>query len=283
MRKDLEPSVGDLLKYVAGEIKAAAAGEMSPTIPPQQRRQQALVRMLRSGDEPVQWIAIKELGQIGDAEVAGELMPFMTSPNDDLRSAARDALAQIENRTGVGERVPLPPAPLPPTPVVAPRSKPGMGAPRARAEMPVAVETEVDRRARRYGTTPSDDESSQSTFTPLTSVARGQAKPGTGAPRVRLEMPASVETEREVRARRSDSTLSQDRRAQEFGRPGAEALAPEERRTAGDDLLPMLINRERTALPMRAEAAPTSASIPPPAALSDDVPPIPAAADLPPA
>ncbi|MEN6301092.1 MAG: HEAT repeat domain-containing protein, partial [Armatimonadia bacterium] len=141
MPKDLEPGIGDLLKFVAGEIKAAAEGQMSPSLPLSQRRQQSLLRMLKSGDEPVQWIAIKELGQIGGPEAAGELMPFMTSPNEDLRAAARDSLAQIEKRAGMAQQQVTPPpppppptttTPLPPTPVVRPRARPGTGAPRVR-------------------------------------------------------------------------------------------------------------------------------------------------------
>ncbi|MEN6644389.1 MAG: HEAT repeat domain-containing protein [Armatimonadia bacterium] len=285
MPKDLEPGIGDLLKFVAGEIKAAAEGQMSPSLPLSQRRQQSLLRMLKSGDEPVQWIAIKELGQIGGPEAAGELMPFMTSPNEDLRAAARDSLAQIEKRAGMAQQqAPTPPPPLPGTPVVRPRAKPGTGAPRVRLEMPAPVETEVELRGRTGGTTPSEEPpSSPSPVAPVSP----QAKPGTGAPRVRLEMPAAVETEQEVRARRSDSTQSQERRAQEVRPPGAAPVAAppsaqEEQRTAGDRLLPMLINREQSMLPPMAEASQTSAGIPPMAEMETSAPAIPDMAEMPP-
>jgi len=242
MRKDLEPGIGDLLKFVAGEIKAAAEGQMSPSLSPQQRRQMSLLRMLKSGDEPVQWIAIKELGQIGSAEMAGELMPFMTSPNEDLRAAARDALAQIEKRAGMSQQQVTPPPPPPPPPTAP---------------------------------------------LPPTPMVRPRARPGTGAPRVRAEMPAAVETEREVRARRSDSTKSQERRAQEVQPSGAAPVvappaAPEEQRTAGDKLLPLLIGREQSMLPPMAEASQTLASVPGMAEMETSMPTIPDVAELPP-
>lgn len=240
MRKDLEPGIGDLLKFVAGEIKAAAEGQMSPSLSPQQRRQMSLLRMLKSGDEPVQWIAIKELGQIGGPETAGELVPFMTSPNEDLRAAARDALAQVEKRAGMSQQQIAPPSPLQPAPPL-----------------------------------------------PGTPVVRPRARPGTGAPRVRAEMPTAVETEREVRARRSDATQSQERRAQELPPPGAAPVvapppAPEEPRTAGDKLLPMLIGREQSMLPPMAEASQTLAGVPGMAEMETSMPVMPDKAELPP-
>jgi hypothetical protein len=81
-----------------------------------------LLRMLQSDQQPVQWIAMKELGQIGDEAAAEAMMPFATHPNKDLSDTARTAIRQIQERV---LRSPVAVAPPPPPPPPPPPIRPG--------------------------------------------------------------------------------------------------------------------------------------------------------------
>ncbi|MGE5532590.1 MAG: HEAT repeat domain-containing protein [Bacteroidota bacterium] len=87
---------------------------------PRERRQEALLRMLQSDQQPVQWIAMKELGQIGDEAAAEAMMPFATHPNKDLSDTARTAIRQIQERELRSPVAAAPPPPPPPPPPVRP-------------------------------------------------------------------------------------------------------------------------------------------------------------------
>lgn len=111
----------DVVNMVRDELQGY--GRQPAGLTPQQRRQQALLRMLQVGDDPIKWIAVKELAQVGDLEAAAALMPLTTSPNADLARAAKDAYQAIQQRHGAA-RQSVPPPPPPVGPRVAPPPPP---------------------------------------------------------------------------------------------------------------------------------------------------------------
>ncbi|MHB8995433.1 MAG: HEAT repeat domain-containing protein [Armatimonadota bacterium] len=91
----------ELLRAVFGIVRDELQGGSSAlggVSGPHAKRQQALLRMLQSDQPPVQWVAMKELGQIGDMAAAEAMMPFTTHPNRDLSDTARTAVRQIQER-----------------------------------------------------------------------------------------------------------------------------------------------------------------------------------------
>lgn len=115
MDSDRQSVRRELTRALKDAFLGASMGDYSMSA--QQRRQQALVRMLETNQAPVQWVAIKELGEIGDLAAADAIMPFTISPNPDLQQAAKKAYRQIQDREGAASRAgaPLPPPPVVPT------------------------------------------------------------------------------------------------------------------------------------------------------------------------
>jgi hypothetical protein len=109
----------ELLSAVFGIVRDELQGGSSAlggVSGPREKRQQALLRMLQSDQPPVQWVAMKELGQIGDMAAAEAMMPFTTHPNRDISETARTAVRQIQERE-LHSPVAAPPPPPPPPPV----------------------------------------------------------------------------------------------------------------------------------------------------------------------
>lgn len=104
-----QPTGREMVQILKDAFVDASMSNQSTT--PQQRRQQALLRMLQTGDAPVQWVAIKELGQIGDLAAADAIMPFTSSPNRELEGAAKAAYRQIQDREVTALRPTAPPPP----------------------------------------------------------------------------------------------------------------------------------------------------------------------------
>lgn len=91
----------EILRAVFGIVRDELQGgsrALGGVSGPHAKRQQALLRMLQSDQPPVQWVAMKELGQIGDLAAAEAMMPFTTHPNRDLSDTARMAVRQIQER-----------------------------------------------------------------------------------------------------------------------------------------------------------------------------------------
>jgi hypothetical protein len=65
-------------------------------------RQAELVRLLEGGNEPTQWIALKELAKVGDKAAAGVIYNYTLSKSPDLAAAARIAYRQIQERMSLG-------------------------------------------------------------------------------------------------------------------------------------------------------------------------------------
>lgn len=118
----MDPNKQELLRQVVSLVRDDLQGGGLPpsgAVTQQQRRQQALVKMLQTGDDPIKWIAAKELGQIGDLQAAQALEPLTLSANRDVSVGARDAIRRIVERQTrsapppppVGPRAALPPPP----------------------------------------------------------------------------------------------------------------------------------------------------------------------------
>jgi len=72
-------------------------------------RQVELLRLLDGGNEPAQWIALKELSKMGDKAAADRIFRYADSPSPDLRTAAQAAYRQIQEREAAVGGAPLPP------------------------------------------------------------------------------------------------------------------------------------------------------------------------------
>jgi hypothetical protein len=139
MDNDRQSVRREITRVLKDAFLGASMGDYSMSA--QQRRQQALMRMLETNQAPVQWVAIKELGEIGDLAAADAIMPFTISPNPDLQQAAKKAYRQIQDREGAASRAAAPPVvptrkaaggamappPPPPSPPSAPLVEAHMG------------------------------------------------------------------------------------------------------------------------------------------------------------
>lgn len=145
MDNDRQSAGREMVQILKDAFLGAAMGDYTMTA--QQRRQEALLRMLLTNQEPVQWVAIKELGQIGDLAAADAVMPFTTSPNRDLQDAARTAYRQIQEREGARAQAATPPPPPPPTRKAAappaPPPAPAVAAPKPQPKVPAAPVVEA--------------------------------------------------------------------------------------------------------------------------------------------
>lgn len=81
----------------------------TPPPPPEEqarlKRQTELLNILGGANEPTQWIAIKELAKIGDADAAAQVFPFLHSENREVAEAARLAYRQMKERELLGAAV----------------------------------------------------------------------------------------------------------------------------------------------------------------------------------
>lgn len=92
---------------------------INPAAPPPEEqarliRQGQLLKMLDSDDVPTQWIALKELARIGDAEAAGAVYGLTKSADGDLVAAARIAYRQIRERQTLGRATTVDDETIPP-------------------------------------------------------------------------------------------------------------------------------------------------------------------------
>lgn len=128
MDTDRQDAVRETVQILR-DVFLGGGANASPSTP-RQRRQEALLRMLQTDQEPVQWVAIKELGQIGDERAADALLPFTSSPNRDVQEVAKDAYRRIQQRRQAAAAPPPPsspprsPQPQVPAPVVPPPPPP---------------------------------------------------------------------------------------------------------------------------------------------------------------
>ena len=92
--------------FVEVIAKAMTNSTPPPPPPPEEQtrlnRQAELLRLLASGNEPTQWIAIKELAKVGDPDAAAQVFPFLHSENREVAEAARLAYRQMKERELLG-------------------------------------------------------------------------------------------------------------------------------------------------------------------------------------